>query len=248
MAGVVGAGIPVGHFCGVAAVIRVHLEKIDGISGFGEVGHAGGVGGDAIGSGAGNAFRKLRDRGLIGVASDGRRDHRHRRLIAVVIGGELGARGQELRHRDAVRDRQVSLRGLELLQERASGDVAEDIDFVEIHGLPEIHAVIAHVARFDHGIPAQLPLEPECPALDILGLDAGIPILYALAALHGQRETGIGEAGVNAAGHHRRVSSIAEEHTARRKDGRIGGGCSAGAEAAALIARPDAFQQADSLT
>src|SRR5262245_40817557 len=60
-------------------------------------------------------------------------------------------------------DLEVPLCVLELVQE----PILEDVHLVQIVAVPEMRSLVPHVARLDHGVPAQFALDAEVPLLNV---------------------------------------------------------------------------------
>ena len=164
---------------------RIDFEQVDRATGRCEAAHARGVGGDGVGQRAGLSLLDLQGAGGVVVGGEGGEDDGKRLLAgeSEVLVGAVAVR----RHANGVgrgaaaREGQVVLGSLELVEEA----VFEDVDLVDIHLAPEVGAVVAHVADFEHGIASQLALDADVPTLDVTRLQVRVEIVDAVAGGYG---------------------------------------------------------------
>ena len=173
----------------------IDLEHVDRLTGGGEAGHAGGVGGDGVGQRAGLSLLDLQGAGGVVVRGESGEDDGQRLLSGeseVLVGAvAVGGHADRVGGGAATGQGEIALRGLEVVEEA----VLKDIDLVDIDLAPEIGAMVADVANFEHGVAGQFALDADVPALHVAGFEIGVEISDGVAGGDGQREAGRGGRG-----------------------------------------------------
>src|SRR5205085_2236082 len=87
--------------------------------------------------------------------------------------------------------------------------VFDDVHFVQVVFAPEVNAVVAGEAGFDHGVLAELALPADVPALDVAQVHTRLEVVDAGGERSGER---IGRRGDQAGAG--RETALPEEHAA----------------------------------